>query len=50
MVAVKCLRLRYGRKPLTIKDFRLSSPEGSITLRETFLGPKAKGRMPGLIT
>jgi hypothetical protein len=48
--AVKRLLLRYGRKPLTMKDFRFSSPEGSIILRETFLGPKAAGRMPSLIT
>jgi hypothetical protein len=50
MVAVKCLLLRYGRKPLTNKDFSISGPEVRKALRETFLGPKAAGRLPSLIT
>jgi hypothetical protein len=37
MVAVKRLLLRYGRKPLTMKDFSISGPEGRKSLRETFL-------------
>jgi hypothetical protein len=48
--AVKRLLLSYGRKPLTIKDFSISGPEGRKSLCETFLGPKAAGRLPSLIT
>jgi hypothetical protein len=33
-----------------MKDFQLSGPEGRKSLRETFLGPTAIGRMPSLIT
>jgi hypothetical protein len=47
---VKRLLLRYDRKLLTIKDFSISGPEVRKSLRETFLGPKAAGHMPSLIT
>lgn len=44
------LLLRYGRKPLTIRDYSISGPEGRKSLREVFLGPKAAGRLPSLVT
>jgi hypothetical protein len=47
---MKRLILRYGLKPLTIHDYLISGPEAWKSLRETFLGPKAAGRMPSLVT
>jgi hypothetical protein len=38
---VKRLLQRYGRKPLTMKDFRLSGPEVRIKLRQLFLQGRA---------
>ena len=42
--ATKRLLQRYGRKPLTVKDFLISGHYDRKSLRQIFLGPKAAGR------